>query len=311
MRLPELTSLVPFDVERPLGIEPSTGRGGAPPGGERGPRPAGSDAALSEGRASTGAASTTSGAGEPTRRRVRELMRHAPRGRARAVRRGLLVLAAAAAAIMVGVGVLAPLLIDADDDGRPDARGTAVSAPGAAGADTDTDTTGSHAGPAATVSPTDALSAAVPGPVVYVVGAVREPGIYTLDEGARVGDAVESAGGLADDADELGVNLARPVTDGEQIVVTAEGEPPGPSAAGAQGQPGAAAPAGGGGAAAVSLSTADAATLETLPGVGPATAEQIIAHRESIGGFTAVEQLLDVSGIGEAKFAQIEPRVVL
>ncbi len=130
--------------------------------------------------------------------------------------------------------------------------------------------------------------------LVHVAGAVANPGVVELAEGARVLDAVARAGGAADDAELTAVNLARVVVDGEQIVVPRVGEvpatAPGPSAGGA---------ASSGAAGLVNLNVADATTLETLPGVGPAIAARIIAWRDENGPFRSVDELLAVSGIGE------------
>lgn len=127
---------------------------------------------------------------------------------------------------------------------------------------------------------------------VHVSGAVAHPGLYVLSEGARVVDAIAAAGGFAPGAEESAVNLARPLTDGEQVVVPVVGAAP-PDAGGAPAAPGAA------GDGRVNLNTADAAALDTLPRIGPAMAERIIQWRESNGGFTSVEDLLAVPGIGE------------
>lgn len=125
--------------------------------------------------------------------------------------------------------------------------------------------------------------------VLHVVGAVVEPGIVELPLGARVVDAIASAGGPADDADLGAVNLARVLADGEQLHVPRVGEavPAAPTAAGiaTDGR--------------VNLNTADAAALETLPGVGPAIAARIIAWRDENGPFRSVDELTAVSGIGE------------
>lgn len=121
---------------------------------------------------------------------------------------------------------------------------------------------------------------------VHVSGAVLSPGLFLLRTDARVVDAVAAAGGFADDADMSGVNLARPLSDGEQLIVPREGEAP---------------PASGGGVAAdgrVNLNTADAAALDTLPRVGPAIASRIIEWREANGPYTSVDDLLSVPGIG-------------
>ncbi|MBE1877740.1 ComEA family DNA-binding protein [Myceligenerans pegani] len=142
------------------------------------------------------------------------------------------------------------------------------------------------------------------GVVAHVVGAVREPGLVELPGGARIADAVAAAGGPTNDADLSGVNLARPVADGEQIHVPRPGEAPVASPA-AGGDAPAATDAGGG--ATVDLNTADAATLETLPGIGPALAQRIIDWRATHGPFATVDELDDVSGIGPAVLEQIRP----
>jgi len=121
---------------------------------------------------------------------------------------------------------------------------------------------------------------------VHVSGAVNAPGLYVLHADARVVDAVAAAGGLAEDAEAAGVNLARPVTDGEQVIVPRVGEAPaaGPAGVTADGR--------------VNLNTADEGALDTLPGVGPAIAGRIIEWREANGRFASVDDLLSVSGIG-------------
>lgn len=123
---------------------------------------------------------------------------------------------------------------------------------------------------------------------VHVFGAVAEPGLYRLTEGARVVDVVAAAGGLDADADATAVNLARRLTDGEQVYVPIVGETVADSPAGA--------PPGDG---RVNLNTADAAELDTLPRIGPAMAARILAWREENGRFTSVEDLLAVPGIGD------------
>ena len=138
--------------------------------------------------------------------------------------------------------------------------------------------------------------------LVHVLGAVAQPGLVELDAGARVVDAVSAAGGLTAEADPGGVNLARPVVDGEQLVVPAIGEVPPPPGGGA------AADAGDG---LVHLNTADVAALDTLPRIGPALAQRIVDWREANGPFTSVDQLLDVAGIGDAVFSGLADRVTL
>ena len=151
-------------------------------------------------------------------------------------------------------------------------------------------------------APVVTTSTSTPGPVVvHVAGAVATPGVHELPAGSRVIDAVEASGGLAADADAGAVNLAAEVEDGSQVYVPRIGEvPPGPapSAAG-----------GGETSGPIDLNTADAELLDTLPGIGPATAAAIVDHRERNGPFGSVEGLLDVRGIGEAKLAALRDLV--
>lgn len=131
--------------------------------------------------------------------------------------------------------------------------------------------------------------------VLHVVGAVVDPGIVELPLGSRVVDAIAAAGGPTDDADLAGVNLARPLTDGEQLRVPRVGEVPPPGANGAGG----AGSTGVGADGRVNINTADTTALESLPGVGPAIASRIIAWRDENGPFRSVDELSAVSGIGE------------
>jgi competence protein ComEA len=142
--------------------------------------------------------------------------------------------------------------------------------------------------------------------VVDVQGTVRRPGIVVLPTGSRVVDALDAAGGYTGRRARLAsLNLARPLVDGEQILVgRTTPAAPVPSAL-------ASAPGPGDASALVSLNTADQTALETLPGVGPVTATAILQWRDEHGPFTAVEQLLEVSGIGEKTLAQIAPFVTL
>ena len=138
--------------------------------------------------------------------------------------------------------------------------------------------------------------------VVDVVGAVRRPGLYRLRRGARVADAVERAGGLTRHAQREAVNLAAPLADGEQVVVAVQGQSVSAVGSGAG--------AAGGPAAPVSLSTATAEQLDTLPGVGPVTAQKIVAYREEHGPFTSVAQLDAIPGIGPARLDELRGLVV-
>lgn len=152
--------------------------------------------------------------------------------------------------------------------------------------------------------------APVPEPelIVHVAGQVQRPGIVRLVPGDRVVDAIAGAGGASPEADLAAVNLARPVIDGEQVYVPAPGElPPAPaSGAGpASGSGSGAGPA----ATVIDLNTADAATLDGLPGVGPVLAERIVDWRTEHGRFTSVEELAEVSGIGDKVLSQLRDKV--
>jgi competence protein ComEA len=163
---------------------------------------------------------------------------------------------------------------------------------------------GDAAPPATSAESVDAERPALPTSVtVHVVGAVARPGVYTLATGARCADAVAAAGGLLGPADQSAVNLARVVADGEQIMVPVVGEAPSSGAPGGGGGPGAAS----GGK--VDLNTATVADLDTLPGVGPATAAKIIADRDENGPFRSPEDLMRVPGIGAKRFDALKDLV--
>jgi competence protein ComEA len=133
--------------------------------------------------------------------------------------------------------------------------------------------------------------------VVDVAGAVRAPGLHRLAPGARIADAVAAAGGATRKADMTLVNLAAPLADGEQVVVPLRG------AAAAAG--GAASPT-----APLDLNTATAEQLDSLPGVGPATAQKIVDYRQAHGAFHSVDELDAVPGIGPARIAQLKGLVI-
>ncbi len=132
---------------------------------------------------------------------------------------------------------------------------------------------------------------------VHIVGEIKTPGMYQLPLGARLVDAVFAAGGLTADADSSSVNLARELSDGEQIVVFKIGEIV---------EAGGSAPGG-----LISINRATADQLEELPGIGPALSSRIIAYRDANGGFKTKEDLLNVSGIGDSIFAGFSDLITL
>jgi competence protein ComEA len=163
----------------------------------------------------------------------------------------------------------------------------AVSAPASA------TVVGASASPGASAAPAELM--------VDVAGLVRKPGVYAFEPGSRVIDAIDRAGGAKAGADLTLLNLAAPLTDGQQILVQEEGA----AAPGTSGVPGV------GGTTLVNINTADETTLETLNGVGPALATAIIQYRTEHGPFTTVDQLDDVSGIGPATLEDLRPQVTV
>lgn len=180
----------------------------------------------------------------------------------------------------------------------------------------------------AKLPPVEMVSSAAPAPpgappaggpvVVSVVGLVHRPGLVTLEQGARIADALEAAGGAVDGADVVGLNMARRVADGEQIVVGI-GAPPGePTPMGSSvvsdSRPVPGSPAGEKAPEATGVVDLNAATVEqldTLPGVGPVTAAAIVAWRDANGRFTSVDQLGDVDGIGPARLDKLRNLVAV
>lgn len=132
--------------------------------------------------------------------------------------------------------------------------------------------------------------------VVHVAGAVVGPGVFELEEGDRLSAAIEAAGGLREDAAPEGINLARELVDGEQVIVPTQEEytalPSAPEGEAPVSQK-------------ININTATEAELTDLPGIGEVTAEKIVADREKSGPFPSIEDIKRVSGIGEKKFEQI------
>ncbi|WP_165362511.1 helix-hairpin-helix domain-containing protein [Promicromonospora panici] len=213
---------------------------------------------------------------------------------------GTTAVVAVVAVLLLGLGVAA-FSLGAGDGAEPL---TSVAA--------GEESSGESASPFAESAPGSTPPGAGPAPstsahgglLVHVVGAVSEPGLVTVPDGARVADALQAAGGATRKADLTALNLARSVVDGEQLYVPEPGETvPGAGAPADGGQiaPGGTPEAGG----AVDINTADAVALEALPGVGPSIAQAIVEWREANGPFASVDELEDVPGIGPATLDEI------
>ena len=218
--------------------------------------------------------------------------------------------------------VLASPSSDAADGGRSTASAGVV-AGATAGPSADVGTGGSTEAPGALtpVDPRSAPATAGPGTVssagtqlvVHVAGAVRAPGVVVLPAGARVDDAIDAAGGLLEDSDPDQLNLARVLTDGEQVRVPHVGDDAstwvqgsgttggGTEGSGSGGSSGTSGTGSTGTSGLIDVNTADATALEELPGIGPALAERIVSYRDEHGPFASVDELTDVPGIGDAK----------
>ncbi len=183
------------------------------------------------------------------------------------------------------------------------AQGTEIPLVSASGEALDSDTADATGGTSSEEPVTSETGSQV---TVHVVGAVHAPGVVHLPAGSRVDAVITAAGGATPAAVLAGVNLARVVTDGEQIVVPDASTPVASAVAPAPG-----APAGTSALPIVNLNTADAAALESLPGVGPALAARIIDWRSTNGPFTSIEELLQVSGIGAKTLDGFRDRVGL
>lgn len=137
---------------------------------------------------------------------------------------------------------------------------------------------------------------------VDVEGAVRQPGVYNLNPSDRVEDAIRAAGGPLPEADlsKVSKSLAAKITDGERIIVPFRGSNEAGSSLSR-----------GGNAEKININTASLSELDTLPGIGPTTAQRIIEYREQNGGFNSIEEIMNVSGIGEAKFEKIKDLITI
>jgi len=221
---------------------------------------------------------------------------------------GLVVLA-------VGTFGLLSLRSGADSTGQGVVIQTGGPTGGVAGTDGQN---GGGDGPGAT-EPSTTSTTQLPRIWVQVTGAVRRPGVYQVPADARAFQAILEAGGFAEDADQQAVALAAQLSDGCRIDVPRNGESapgevrsPTRSSAGITEDPsGGESGAGASSAAAVNLNSATLEQLETLPGIGPSLAQQIISYRETHGPFTSVDQLNEVPGIGQARLEQLRPLVGL
>lgn len=216
-------------------------------------------------------------------------------------------LAVVAALVAGGLGVTCWWLVASDSRSQTVAAPVPVAENGPSADSSTTDAVAGTAPSAVAGVDPDGPGGEVAGEVVVdVAGKVRRPGIVVLPAGSRVADALEAAGGARRGVELEHLNLARILTDGEQILVGVE-VPPGVANGAVSGTPEAPGASGG----LVNINLADQALLETLPGVGPVTASAIIAWRTDNGGFRSVDDLLEVSGIGEATLSKLAPLVTL
>lgn len=210
---------------------------------------------------------------------------------------------------MLVVTVLGVRVLHARSAGTPVPLPLSVASSPAKSATTPSATGASAAGAARTPGAGTTGAMATSELLVYVVGRVAHPGVVRVTAGARVQDAVAAAGGALRGADVTAINLARPVVDGEQVVVPRPGQvlPAAGSPAGTGSGSSVSGP--GGGAAVLDLNAATETDLEALPGVGPVLAERIVAWRSEHGRFSTVDELSEVSGIGDRVLERLRPRV--
>lgn len=225
-----------------------------------------------------------------------DLARLSPQARAPERRRGRLGVGAAIVLLIATLVTAVVISAFAQPAERP--LHGAIGVPGPSGSAT--------SGPASGSTSAEESEAA-PSMFVHVLGAVNNPGLFEVSAGARVMDVVSQAGGLTASADQAAINLARLLADGEQLYVPAIGEAPPAAAPG----PAAGTPAGPAGAPApkVNLNTATSADLDTLPRVGPMMAQRILDYRTTNGPFVTIEDLRNVTGIGEKTFEALKDLV--
>lgn len=249
---------------------------------------------------------TPSGAGPGAREElvqepVEGLVARAKRAIGVPVAAGIVVLVLAVAGA-VGITVMT-------GGGKPPAP--AAGASGSKDASTQGGNPGSGASTGASSGPSGQAEGAKKALFVHVIGEVSRPGVIEVPAGSRVSEAISAAGGPTPKAVLSAVNLARLVTDGEQLLIPDEAAAAsavlGPGTAASPG----AARAGGPGMGPIPLNRASAADLQSLPGIGPALSERIIAWREEHGGFTSVDQLDEVSGVGAKLMERLRDRVIL
>ena len=228
----------------------------------------------------------------------------------------VLVLAALLIAVIVtalgpqsGQQVLVPGRSGAEADGPQKASPSATSGTGSGSGRSGSGTGASGSGTAQS-SPGATPAAVI---LVHVLGAVARPGLFELPVGARVVDAVSAAGGFTAAADPAGANLARPLADGEQVYLPAVGETvPGGAGGGSAGGSGAGSgPAAGLPAVKVNLNRATAAELDALPRIGPAMAQRIVDYRSANGPFATIDDLRNVTGIGDKTFDALKDLVTV
>jgi competence protein ComEA len=227
-----------------------------------------------------------------------------------------------AALVLVVVALVASVLVTALSpvgattvfgEGESGAAGSGSTGGGSAGSPSPTGPTPAPPDPGGDAAVGESRAAIL----VHVLGSVLRPGVYELAEGSRAVDAVAMAGGFAEGAEQASLNLARPLVDGEQLRVLAVGEAPPAAAGGAgadssSGSPGApAGTAGGSPGALINLNSATALDLDTLPRIGPAMAARIIAWRDENGPFASVDDLLQITGIGDKTFESLRPLVTV